>query len=142
MRLLRIWGGSPCVEALPFAASTSDINVSIQISTSSSTSSDNNTIGVSSCSEDNSSIINTSRVGLPEQHGSIINSTDDVDDYSVSDDSDSNKNETIIIKSTKKKRKTSHPVAVVAENLIPKLVYNKRRHIERQLSSSQRDVII
>ena len=104
MRLLRIWGGSPCAEALPFGASTSDINVSIQTSTSSNTSSDNNTIGVSSCNEDNSSIFNTSSMGLPEQHGSIINSTDDVDDYSVSDDSDSNKNETIIKKSTKKKK--------------------------------------
>ena len=31
-------------------------------------------------------------MGLPQQHGSVINSTDDVDDYSVSDDSDNNKN--------------------------------------------------
>ena len=62
--LLRIWGGSPCVEALLFGASTV-INVSIQTDTSSSTSSDNNTTGGSSCSEDNSSIFNTSSVGLP-----------------------------------------------------------------------------
>ena len=48
--LFRIWGGSLCVEALPFGASTSDISVSIQTGTSSSTSSDNNTAGVSSCS--------------------------------------------------------------------------------------------
>ena len=101
--LLRIWNGSPCLEALPFGASTSDIDVSIQTGTSSSTSSDNNTTGISSCSGDNSSIFNTSSVGLHQQHGSIINSTDDVD-YSVSDDSDNNKNETIIKKSTKKKK--------------------------------------
>ena len=63
------------------------------------------TTSVSSCSEDNSSIFNTSSVGLPQQHGSIINSTDDVDDYSVSDDSDNNKNETTIKKSTKKNNK-------------------------------------
>ena len=76
-------------------------------------------------------------MGLPQQHGSIINSTDDVDDYSVSDDSD-NKNETIIKKSTKK-RITSDPVAVAGENPIPTLVDNKRQHMERQLSSSQRN---
>ena len=76
---MRIWGGSPCVEVLPFGASTSDINVSIQAGTSSSTSSDNNAIGVSSCSEDNSSVFNTSSVGLPQHHGSVINSADDVD---------------------------------------------------------------
>ena len=29
---------------------------------------------------------------LPQQHGSIINSTDGVDDYSVSDDGDNNEN--------------------------------------------------
>ena len=63
--LLRIWGGSPCVEALLFGASTTNINVSIQTDTSSSTSSDNNTTGGSSCSEDNSSIFNTCSVGLP-----------------------------------------------------------------------------
>ena len=80
---------------------------------------------------------------LPQQHRSIINSTDNVDDYSVSDDTDSNKNKTIIKKSTKKKkRKTSDPVAVVGENPIPKLVDNKRRHVERQLSSSQRDKLL
>ena len=99
-----IGGGSPCVEALPFGASTSDINFSIQTGTSSSTSSKNNTTGVHSCSEDNSSIFNTSSVGLPQQHGSIINSTDDVDDYSVSDDSDNNKNEAILKKSTKEEK--------------------------------------
>ena len=121
--LLRIWNGSPCVEALPFGASTSDIDVSIQTGTSSS---DNNTTGISSCSWDNSSIFNTSSVGLHQQHGSIINSTDDVDDYSVSDDSDNNKNETII-KKLPKKRNTSDPVAVVVENPILKLVDNKRR---------------
>ena len=99
-----IGGGSHCVEALPFGASTSDINVSIQTGTSSSTSSNNNTTGLHSCSEDNSSIFNTSSVGLPQQHGSIINSTDDVDDYSVSDDSDNNKNEAILKKSTKKEK--------------------------------------
>ena len=67
-------------------------------------------------------------MGLPQQHGSIINSTDDVDDYSVSENSDNNKNETIIKISTKK-RKTSDPVAVVGENPIPKFVDNKRRHM-------------
>ena len=77
--LLHTCGGSPCVEALPFGASTSNVNVSIQSGTSSSKSSDNNTAGVSSCSEDNSSIFNISSVGLPQQHGSIINSTDDAD---------------------------------------------------------------
>ena len=45
--LLRIWDGSPSVEALPIGASTSDINDSIQAGTSSSTNSDNNTTGVS-----------------------------------------------------------------------------------------------
>ena len=44
-------------------------------------------------------------MGLPQQHESVMNSTDDVDDYSVSDDSGNNKNETIIKISTKKKRK-------------------------------------
>ena len=102
---MRIWGGSPCVEALPFGATTSDISVSIQTGTSSSASSDNNTTGVSSCSEDNSSIFNTSSVGLPQQHGSIINSTDNVDYYSVSDDSDNSKNETMKISTKKKKEK-------------------------------------
>ena len=102
--LLQIWGCSPCAEALPFGASTSDINFSIQTGTSSSTSSDNNTTGVSSCSEDNSSIFNTSSVRLSQQHGSIINSIDDVGDYSVSDDIDNNKNETII-KNLQKKEK-------------------------------------
>ena len=55
--LLRIWGGSPSVEALPFGVSIRDINVSIQTSTSISISSDNNATDVSSCSEDNSSIL-------------------------------------------------------------------------------------
>ena len=91
----------------------------MQTGTISSTSSDNNTTGVNSCSEDNSSIFNTSSVGLPQQHGSIINSTGDVEGYSASDDSDNNKNETIIKKSKKKKRitkqKTNDPVAVVGE---------------------------
>ena len=59
---------------------------------------------VSSCSEDNSSIYNTSNVGLSQQHGSIVNSTDDVDDYSVSGDSGNNKNETLIKKSAKKEK--------------------------------------
>ena len=49
--LLRIWDGSPSVEALPIGASTSNINDSIQAGTSSSTNSDNNTTGVSSCSD-------------------------------------------------------------------------------------------
>ena len=59
---------------------------------------------VSSCSEDNSSIYNTSNVGLSQQHGSIVNSTDDVDNYSVSGDSGNNKNETLIKKSAKKEK--------------------------------------
>ena len=63
-----------------------------QLGTSSSTSGDNNTTGASSCSYDNNSISNTSRVGLLQEYGSIINSNYDVDDYSVSDDSDSNRN--------------------------------------------------
>ena len=64
-----------------------------------------------------------------------LNSTGDVDDNSVSDDSDNSKNEKIIKKYTKKKkRKTSDPVAVVGENPIPKLVGNKRRYKKRQLS--------
>ena len=43
-------------------------------------------------------------MGLPQQPESIINSTDDIDDYSVSHDSENNKNETIIKKSTKNKK--------------------------------------
>ena len=43
-------------------------------------------------------------MGLSQQHGSIVNATDDVDDYSVSGDSDNNKNETLIKKSTKKEK--------------------------------------
>ena len=72
-------------------------------------------------------------MGLPQQHGSIINSTVDVDDYSVSDDSDNNKNvkNETIIKNLRKKGKTSDLVAVVGENPIPKLVDNKRRHMKR-----------
>ena len=72
-------------------------------------------------------------MGLPQQHGSIINSTVDVDDYSVSDDSDNNKNvkNETIIKNLLKKGKTSDLVAVVGENPIPKLVDNKRRHMKR-----------
>ena len=54
----------------------------MQTGTSISTSSDNNTTSVSSCSENNSSIFNTSSVGLLQQHGSIINSTDDVEGVS------------------------------------------------------------
>ena len=69
--LLRSWGDSPCAEALPFGASTSDINVRIQTGGSTSNSSDNTT-GVSSCSEDNGSIFNTSSVELPQEHGPII----------------------------------------------------------------------
>ena len=80
-------------------------------------------------------------MGLPQQHGSIIYATDDVDDYSASDDSYNNNNETITKKSTKK-RKTSDPVDVVVENPILELVDNKRRHMERQLSSSQRDKLL
>ena len=49
--LLRIWDGSPSIEAQPIGASTSDINDSIQTGISSSTNSDNNTTGVSSCSD-------------------------------------------------------------------------------------------
>ena len=72
-------------------------------------------------------------MGLPQQHGSIINSTVDVDDYSVSDDSDNNKNvkNETIIKNLRKKGNTSDLVAVVGENPIPKLVDNKRRHMKR-----------
>ena len=72
-------------------------------------------------------------MGLPQQHGSIINSTVDVDDYSVSDDSDNNKNvkNETIIKNLRKKGKTSDLAAVVGENPIPKLVDNKRRHMKR-----------
>ena len=139
--LLRIWNGSLCDETLPFGASNSDINVNIRTGTSSSTGSDNNTTEVSSCSEDNSSIFNASSVGLPPQHGSIINLTDDVDDHNVSDNRGNNKNETII-KSSTKKGKTSDPVAVVGEKPIPKLVDNKRRDLERKLSSSQRDKLM
>ena len=43
-------------------------------------------------------------MGLSQQHGSIVNATDDVDDYSVSGDSDNNKYETLIKKSTKKEK--------------------------------------
>ena len=80
-------------------------------------------------------------MGLPQQHGSIINSTDNVDYYSVSDDSDNSKNETMKI-STKKKRKTSDTVPVVGENPIPKLADNKRQYMERQLSSLQREKLL
>ena len=66
--LLWIWGGLHCVQALSFSASSSDINVSTQTSASSNNS-ENNTTGVSSCSEDNSSIFNTSNMGLTQQHG-------------------------------------------------------------------------
>ena len=66
--LLWIWGGLHCVHALSFSASSSDINVSTQTSASSNNS-ENNTTGVSSCSEDNSSIFNTSNMGLTQQHG-------------------------------------------------------------------------
>ena len=100
--LLKICGGSPCVEVLPFGASTSNVNASIQAGTSNSTSSDNNTTGVSSGSEDNSSIFNASSVRLPQRHGQIINSTDDADDYSVSNDSNNNKN---VTKNLQKKKK-------------------------------------
>ena len=119
VRIYYKFGVAHRVEDLPFGTSTSHINVSIQ--TGSSNKSDNNTTGVSSCSEDNKSIFNTSSTGLPQHHRSIINSTD-VDDYSVSDDSDNNKSETIIKKSTK--------------------LDNKRRHMERQLSSSKRDKLL
>ena len=68
-------------------------------------------------------------MGLPQRYGSIINSTDDFDDIvSVSDESD-NKNE-VIVKNSTKKRKSSDPVVFGGENPIPKLVDNKRWHIE------------
>ena len=43
-------------------------------------------------------------MGLRQQPESIINSVDDIDDYTVSHDSESNKNETITKKSTKSKK--------------------------------------
>ena len=72
-------------------------------------------------------------MGLPQEHGSIISSTDDVDDYSVIDDSDNNKNvkNETIIKNLRKKGKTSDLVAVVGENAKPKLVDSKRQHMKR-----------
>ena len=97
--LLQIWGGSPCVEALPFGASTSDINPNKQVQVVVLVVTIRQL--VSSCSEDNTGIFNASSVRLLQLHGSIINSTDNVDDYSASDDSD-NKNEAIIKKSIKK----------------------------------------
>ena len=65
-------------------------------------------------------------MGLPQQHESITNSTDSVDDYSVIGNSDNNKNE-IIKKSTKKKGKLV---------ILLKFVDNKKQHMKRQLSYS------
>ena len=122
--LVQIWGGSPSTEPLPFGKSTDDVNYENFIEE-----------GLDFIVGGEENMCGDDR----DDSSSIIGSNYEAD---VSSPSQTQKNSMVESNAytsdeKHKKRKNNSD-----ENPIPKLIDNKRRHMERQLSASQRDQIL
>ena len=126
--LVQIWGGSPSTEPLPFGKLTDDVNYEkfSEEDLNFTVGGEENMCGDNRDDNLSSSIIDSNYeadVSSPLQtpEASIVESNAYTSDIS---------------KRHKKRRNNNN------ENPIPKLIDNKRRHMERQLSASQRDQIL
>ncbi|XP_065640270.1 uncharacterized protein LOC136072834 [Hydra vulgaris] len=124
--LVQIWGGSPSIEPLFFGKSTYDVNKEIM---------DNNkSVENLTCSTEDTTVENTDNVNLCSSSCSIEDNS--VVDFSLLLQSPETSSVDSDISTKKKKRKNDN------NEIVPKFIDNKRRHMQRQLSASQRDQIL
>ena len=133
--LVQIWGGSPSTEPLPFGNSTDDINYEKF---------GEENVNLTVCGEEDmcgdSSIDDNLRSSIIDNNyeADLSSSVWELSSLLTPETStvESNANSIDISKRNKKRRNNNN------ENPVPKLIDNKRRHMERQLSASQRDQIL
>ena len=116
--LVKLWGGSPASEPLSYGCSTSEVNCNVN--------SEDNLSGDPCCSS-------TSAPSTRKRKKITAANNKNNEKYDPYFDEDST-SETItspINKNKKQKLKTN-----IGKNPVPKLIDNKKRHLERQLSAA------
>ena len=135
--LVKLWGGSPASEPLSYGCSTSEVNCNVN--------SEDNLSGDPCCSSTSTPSTRKRKKITAANNENNENYDPYFDEDSTSETITTNgsltdefvQRSTPINKNKKHKLKTN-----TGKNPVPKLIDNKRRHLERQLSAAQRDKML
>ena len=143
--LVKLWGGSPATKSLTFGVSSNSISNNIPSTSSSNTSPVNSCASPTSCSLKSSpSLASENEVQHDSPSGYIPTECDAEDEEFLADEKPSALSDPLLT-STVKKREVKEELSrnkCSTSNSVPRLIHNKRTHLERQLSAAEREKLL
>ena len=142
--LIKLWGGSPVTKSLTFGISSNSISNNIPSTSSSNTSPVNSCASSTSCSLKSSpSPVSENEVQHDSSSGYIPTKSNEEDEEFLADDNLSYLPDPLLILAVKR-RKVQEELPqnkCSTSNSVPRLIDNKRKHLERRLSAAEREII-
>ena len=144
-KLVKLWGGSPATKNLTFGVSSNSLSNNIPSTSSNNTSPGNSCASSTSCSLKSSpSPASENEVQDDSSRRYIPTKSDAEDEEFLTDDNLSDLPDPLLIP-TVKKRKVQEELPrnkCSTSNSVPRLIVNKRKHLQRQLSAAERDQLL